>query len=184
MRTDGFRNEFNGVPVALATPAGRLVSLEGWDAVCTGDPSEGQGINIGFARPVDKAYDALEDCSFLAEDERELNHEDDLSGNSFYLLIGYPGSRKLTKIWKGEIKQVSFCIYTYPAAKDWYEKLNLPARDHILLGYNERNVTYNGSRRNRPKVKGIGGGGVFHVNKGPASRGSSESSRSITRSPD
>jgi hypothetical protein len=163
MRRDGFRNELSHVPVALATPEGRLVSFKNAEGVCTGLPGEGQDLDVGFVRLVCEARGAFEDCHFLAEDECELNHKDDRTGNSFYLLIGYPGSRKVTKIWERQIMQFSFCICTYPKSEAWHERLSLPANRYILLDWNENNVKHNGVRRNTPKMSGISGGGVFHV---------------------
>lgn len=158
------RSTLNRAPVALATPTGRLVSFEKWAGIFAA-PSPGQDLDVGFARIENQSLGALEDCHFLAEDERQFVHEDDRSSQSFYMLIGYPGSRGLTKIWDREIKQRSFCICTRPAPEQRYEDLSIPAKNQMLLEYNERSVTRDGARFNMWKLQGMSGGGVFHVRK-------------------
>jgi hypothetical protein len=165
MREDGFRNELNRVPVALATPEGRLVSFKNSEGVCSGLSGEGRDLDVGFVRLASEACGAFEDCHFLPEDECELNHQDDRTGSSFYLLIGYSVSRKLTKIWGRQIKQFALCICTNPKSEPWHERMNLPAKDHILLEWKENNVAHNGVPRNMPKIEGMSGGGVFHVHR-------------------
>ncbi len=165
MRKDSFRNEFHDVPVVLYTPTGRAISFERWEPVFTGTTGGGTDIDVAFVRLEDNASSALEGCAFLGQDERELNHNDDRSRDSFYLIVGYPGSRKLTKIWQGLIKQFSFSIATYPAREELHQKINRSRKDHILLEYSDNKVTHNGLKRKMPKVQGMSGGGVFHVDR-------------------
>ncbi|MGP0075130.1 MAG: hypothetical protein ACLPWF_24735 [Bryobacteraceae bacterium] len=165
MRKDSFRNELSHAAVGVATPGGQLASFKNSEALCSALQKQGQDLDVGIVRLQDETCGSLEDCHFLDEDEWELKHKDNRTGDSFYMLLGYPSSRKLTKICKYQITQHSLCICTYPASAEWHGKLHLPATNHMLLQWNERNVTHSGEPRNIWDVKGMSGGGVFHVSK-------------------
>lgn len=160
----GYPNRFKRGPIVLATPAGRLISLSSREAVFMGRTSNSQDLDVGVAR-IEQTSNELGECHFLAENEWQFNHEDDRSGKSFYVLIGYPGSRGLTKIRNRRIEQRSLCICTNLVPEQQYEELNLSVKDHILLVYNQSKVTHNGARFNMWKLDGMSGGGVFHVHK-------------------
>ncbi len=165
MRKDGFRNEFNEVPMGLATPGGRMVSFERAEPVFSARLGNDPDLDIGLVRFAPEIWSEHQDCEFLSTKDCERDHQDDRSGKSFYLLIGYPGSRKMTKIETGQIKQRSVCIATVPASQKQYTNLRITPTNHLLLEYDERNVSYQGRRHLPPSLAGISGGGVFHVQK-------------------
>jgi hypothetical protein len=165
MRRDGFRDEFNAVPVALATPSGRIVSFEKSAPIISGRRGNDPDLDIGLVRFTPEIWSEHQDCAFLSASDCERDHQDDRSGQSFYLVIGYPGSRKMTKIERGQIRQRSACIATVPALQERYTNLNIVAKNQLLLEYDEKNVSYQGRRYHPPDLAGISGGGVFHVRK-------------------
>jgi hypothetical protein len=165
MRKDGFRNAFNDVPVGLATPAGRIVSFEKSASVFSGHLGNGPDLDIGIVRFAPDIWREHQDCEFLSSSDCERDHQNDPSGKSFYLLIGYPGSRKMTKIENGQIKQRSVCLATVPASDEWYTNLNITTKNHLLLEYDETDVSYQRHRHLPPSLAGISGGGVFQVQK-------------------
>lgn len=166
MRKHGFRNEFNEVPVGLATPAGRIVSFAKSAPIFSAHLANDPDLDIGLVRFAPEIWREHRDCEFLSTSDCERDHQDDRSGNSIYLLIGYPGSRRMTKIERGQIRQRSVCVATLPASQERYTNLNIMAKNYILLEYDETKVTYQGRRRCPPGLAGISGGGVFRVRKG------------------
>jgi hypothetical protein len=145
MRKDGFRDEFNAVPVALATPSGRIVSFEKSAPIISGRRGNDPDLDIGLVRFTPEIWSEHQDCAFLSASDCERDHQDDRSGQSFYLVIGYPGSRKMTKIERGQIRQRSACIATVPALQERYTNLNIVAKNQLLLEYDEQKRQLPGS---------------------------------------
>jgi hypothetical protein len=160
----GYPNQFNRGTIALASAGGRLIPLSSREAVFMGRKTNSQDLDVGVVR-MEQTNVELDKCHFLAEGEWQFEHEDDRSGKSLYVLVGYPGSRGLTKIRNLQIEQRSLCICTNLAPEERYEELNLPVKDHILLEYNQNKVKHNGARFNMWKLGGMSGGGVFRVQK-------------------
>lgn len=106
MSQSGYRNQSNQAAVALVTPTGRFVPFANWTAVFTGRLGGSPDPDVGVVRIADHGSSALDDCHFLAENRWQLNHEDDRSTESFYMLIGYPGARGLIKTWNRQIRRL------------------------------------------------------------------------------
>jgi hypothetical protein len=148
----------------LGAPAGGTLLPLPWSAAWMS--SNGDIRDIGVLALPASTLGVFDQCVFLSGreiDENDLPDDDTLT--SFYFVLGYPASRRQTKIshQAHQVRLKSFHCDTSPVDAAEYVHENLPQADHVLLDFDHRDIAIRGTRANPPRLQGVSGGGVFHI---------------------
>jgi hypothetical protein len=126
------------------------------------------GDDVGVFLLHASVLDVLEQTVFLgghAIDEQGM--PDDTAFTSSYIVLGYPASRRQTKISHPtrQVRLRSFHCTTSPVDLVVYLQENLSRSDHVVLEFDHQDIVIKRQRVNPPKLQGVSGGGVFHLSK-------------------
>jgi hypothetical protein len=150
----------------LGAPAGGTLLPLPWSAAWTS--SNGDTRDIGVLALPASTLGVFEQCVFLSGreiDENDLPDDDAIT--SFYFVLGYPASRRQTKISHPahQVRLKSFHCNTSPVDAAEYVHENLAQADHILLDFDHKDIAIRGARVTPPRLQGVSGGGVFHITR-------------------
>jgi len=105
---------------------------------------------------------------FLSGGEIDQDDKPDDQGlASFYFVLGYSASRTQVQVSRvrRHIDQRSFHCRTSPVSPAEYAAEQLSLADHIALDFDHKEIVIRGTRVSPPKLKGVSGGGIFHISR-------------------
>jgi len=138
---------------------------------CTGylSPSgRNNDLDIGVLVFAERELGPFQQRIFLSGTDIDTDDRlDDQGLKSFYFVLGYSASRTQVKVDRTErrIHQRSFHCATSPVDAAEYVQEHIPQADHVLLDFDHKEIRVRGYRADPPKLQGVSGGGIFHINR-------------------
>jgi hypothetical protein len=98
----------------------------------------------------------------------QIDRPDDHGIGSFYFILGYSASRTQVKVSPRQrhIHQQSFSLVTEPVGAAEYQGEGMSAANHLLLNFDHEGTVVGGLKSTPPKLQGVSGGGIFHIDRG------------------
>jgi hypothetical protein len=146
---------------------GKLIPLPPYTAYMSTREGDSD-LDVGVLALQARLLGPLQRRIFLdSEQIDEKDQPDDTSLESFYLVLGYSGSRTQVKVSNAErrIHQQSFRFSTHPVDTAEYVQEKLPQSNHILLDFDHNEIKVEGRLASPPRLQGVSGGGIFHISR-------------------
>jgi hypothetical protein len=153
-----------------APPRGKgekLLRLQ-WSAAYLTPAAVSHDLDVGVLALPASALGAFEQRVFLnGLGVDEDDQPDDGGLTSFYFVLGYPASRTQVKVSHQTrlINVKSFSSTTSAVAAGEYLQESLLQSDYLLLNFDHKDIAIQGVRVSPPRLKGVSGGGIFHLSR-------------------
>ena len=152
----------------------KLVEIPSTVGYHTADPVGGLDFDVGVLPLRASELEPFAGCVPLgAQDVDENDQPNHLDfGSNSYFVFGYSASRSQITIRHKErhIQQQTFQLTALPEAPATYAREQLDPAVHLALEYDHEKISSGGVDVNPPKLDGMSGGGIFHL-EGREARG-------------
>ena len=121
--------------------------------------------DVGIVRLATGVQRALSDLLVLTPADVDVDDRSSIPGQAkpHYLVLGYPSSKARASISERRVKCEGFILTALPASAATCEKLGVGDHSHVVLDFEQRDVTSVDGRSTAPSLRGVSGGGVWSL---------------------